>query len=246
MTRVHANYLNVDGTPATGTVKFKPSVTSVLEDDSIVYGPTEVPLVNGRINVELTATDETNPEGWTYRVTERIDGRRWRAFNIQLSEDVESINLADVIPVEDISIVSPYILREGSYIIRSISATPPDTTGWVEGDIWINTTADYVVDSGDEMTGTLTINTAPSNDLALEIGPATVGEPTFQLYSGGYMIWDFPSDPNIEFWGADGRINMVGDMAMNSALSGLILKDRTTATEYRLFVDNGVLEIEAV
>ena len=42
------------------------------------------------------------------------------------------------------------------------------------------------------------------------------------------------------------KISKAGDIIFLTDAFGPILTDRTTATKYRLYVDNGVLSIEAV
>lgn len=61
-----------------------------------------------------------------------------------------------------------------------------------------------------------------------------------------------PPDPVGNYWTKDeadaryARLSGDADIEITDSAKGLILKDRTTATRYRLFIDNGIIGIESV
>lgn len=98
--------MTAGGTLATGQVVFTP--TTVLVDsigDEIIYpAPFTAVLVAGSFSIQLPATNDPQlqPQGWTYRVQELINGTTAsRDYLIQLSYATPggAIDLADLVPV---------------------------------------------------------------------------------------------------------------------------------------------------
>ncbi|MFE2376383.1 phage tail protein [Streptomyces sp. NPDC059398] len=103
--RLTAQYLSLDGHPLSGTVEFQPpALLTHSEADLFVGGPATAALDSeGRIDVVLPATDAEgwNPFGWTYTVTERLNGvGRTRTYHIALSATVPEVDLADIAPAD--------------------------------------------------------------------------------------------------------------------------------------------------
>lgn len=93
-----------DAAFATGTVSFTPSTTVVDQagNQIIPAAMIVVQLVAGTFTIPLPATDDPDllPVGWTYSVTERIDGAPARTYSIALPVATPGglLDLADVSP----------------------------------------------------------------------------------------------------------------------------------------------------
>ncbi|WP_327296140.1 phage tail protein [Streptomyces sp. NBC_01197] len=103
--RLTAQYLSLDGHPLSGSVEFQPpALLTHSEADLFVGGPATANLdTEGRLDVVLPATDAEgwNPFGWTYTVTERLNGvGRARTYHIALSATVPEVDLADIAPAD--------------------------------------------------------------------------------------------------------------------------------------------------
>ena len=89
-----------DGTLQQGRLIFTaPDVVTVAEDDAVLGGSVEAPLVNGEFTVTLAATDATgmNPSGWTYKVRAVLaNGPNWTRY-ISLPKASPSVVLADIL-----------------------------------------------------------------------------------------------------------------------------------------------------
>ncbi|WP_250009130.1 right-handed parallel beta-helix repeat-containing protein [Actinoplanes sp. M2I2] len=122
---VSAQYVAPDGGAATGVVTFTPSIPAVTPGAVMPAAPLRVVLDDGALAVELAATDDPQwaPAGFTYLVTERIDGARVRSYNIEVPTVVGTLDLASVAPVVDPAIVSPYRLGSRSAVdVRAFGA----------------------------------------------------------------------------------------------------------------------------
>ncbi|MFI8312449.1 phage tail protein [Streptomyces microflavus] len=101
-----ARYLTPDGRPMSGTVDFRPpALLTHAGEDLFLGGPTRATLdPEGRLRVRLPATDGPgwNPAVWTYTVTERLSGlgRNSRSYQIVLSADHPTVDLADIAPAD--------------------------------------------------------------------------------------------------------------------------------------------------
>lgn len=99
---VTGTYLNLDGTPATGTVHFTPKAESLAVDSTVVLPTPLVATLDaaGSFSVELPST--TDPDlavtGWHYRVLERVPNGR-DPFYMAVPHDGGPLNMADVLPL---------------------------------------------------------------------------------------------------------------------------------------------------
>jgi hypothetical protein len=103
---VTATYEAIDGTAASGgSVTFDPG--GVIADNigkAIFDRPATVLLQNGTISVQLPATDNANlnPTGFSYAVTEKINGTTSRMYTIQLPSSLgTTVDLAQLAPVAE-------------------------------------------------------------------------------------------------------------------------------------------------
>lgn len=98
---VTATYLNMDGTPATGSVLFRPTAEkSSIASTIVLPSPITAQLdVNGSISVQLPATTDPDLQvtGWHYKVVERVPGGG--EYYIEVPHDGGPINLANVLPL---------------------------------------------------------------------------------------------------------------------------------------------------
>lgn len=89
-----------DGTPYRGRLIFKgPDLLTIGEDDVVLGGAVEVPLVDGNFSVDLVPPDASgiSPTGWTYEVISRFtNAPNWTRY-ITLTKTVATVNLADVV-----------------------------------------------------------------------------------------------------------------------------------------------------
>jgi hypothetical protein len=89
-----------DGTPMQGRLTFSaPALVTIGEDDLVLGGAVEVPLVDGQFSVTLCATDATgmSPSGWTYKVTAVLSNAPGWVRHISLPKATPSVVLADVL-----------------------------------------------------------------------------------------------------------------------------------------------------
>ncbi len=97
---VTATYLNPDNTPEVGRVLFSPSVPIRKPGTIMLPNPVSVKLDStGSLSITLACTDDTDwePEGWTWKVIEKIEGGR--TFYFELPYDSESFDLSDAVPL---------------------------------------------------------------------------------------------------------------------------------------------------
>lgn len=89
-----------DGTPYQGKLSFAgPDVVTVGDEEVLLGGTIEVPLVDGEFSVTLAANDVAgmNPTGWTYQVTAVFSNAPGWVRHIALPKAAASVTLADVI-----------------------------------------------------------------------------------------------------------------------------------------------------
>lgn len=102
--QVRGKYVYLDGSGASGSVKFtgKTVTVSTANDTIIVPTTITVNLVAGAFTVNLPATDDPDitPTGWTYEVTEMLSGGGGRTYDIAVPISALStgIDLSDVAP----------------------------------------------------------------------------------------------------------------------------------------------------
>lgn len=133
-----------DGTPATGSVEFRPSVP-VQESVEDVFLPDKTIRTRlddtGSISVRLYATDDPDwsPSGWVYRVTENISGAKSRSYYMEVPRDTPGgvLNLIDIAPIAKPEDVVRLVLLEtynahvagtaDQHTAANIGFTPADT-----------------------------------------------------------------------------------------------------------------------
>ena len=109
-------YLKPDGSPESGTIKFRTALVTLSSGDNTVIsiGPIDVTLdQNGQFSIDLIPTDDPDwfPQGWQYYIYEDLSGRGGRRGYFELPYDTASftIDIADIsliIPVEGGSVPS--------------------------------------------------------------------------------------------------------------------------------------------
>lgn len=123
---VSGKYLKADGSPATGTVEFVPSITAVTLGALLpITAVTETLDNTGAFSVVLAATDDPDwtATGFTYKVRERIDGSVKREYNIQVpaASPGGTLDLATVAPVSVPGTPTAFVLTTGGSITGSLS-----------------------------------------------------------------------------------------------------------------------------
>ena len=102
---VTGTWVNLDATPASGTVTFagKYTLSNMVDNTFVIIDQITVPLdASGHISVVLPVADDPQwfPQGWTYSVTERISDRP--------ADNNYSILLTSAMaPTVDLSTLSP-------------------------------------------------------------------------------------------------------------------------------------------
>lgn len=104
---------DTEGNPASGRVIFTSSYRLTDEDGNVVYVPTTIiaTLVGGAFTAELAATNspDITPSGWTWRITEDIDGQTANTWYAQIAHDAtEPIDYASLSPVVEPPAVEAY------------------------------------------------------------------------------------------------------------------------------------------
>lgn len=103
---VRGKYVYLDGTPASGQIKFTGKVPAVSDAfDTIILPNTIVATLDssGAFTVSLPATNDPDvlPNGWTYTVQETFAGGGGRTYEIDvpLSAQATGIDLSEVAPL---------------------------------------------------------------------------------------------------------------------------------------------------
>lgn len=103
---VRGRYVYLDGSPATGEIKFTGKVvaTSVATDTIILPNTVVAPLDSaGQFSVALPATNDPDitPSNWTYSVQESLIGGGGRTYDIEvpIAAKPSGIDLSDVAPL---------------------------------------------------------------------------------------------------------------------------------------------------
>lgn len=116
-----------DGTWMQGRLLFTgPDLVTIGEDDVVLGGTAEVPLVDGEFSVKLCATDASgmSPTGWTYTVRAVLTNAPGWTRYISLPKATPSVKLADVV-VPDPVAGTFTVLKDPSYIgAVAVSGTP--------------------------------------------------------------------------------------------------------------------------
>ncbi len=93
---VTGTYEHADGTPHKGSVLFTPSVAIHNGEEMVLPAASRVRLdATGSFGIDLTCTDddEWSPEGWAWKVTEKLEGGRTFYFMLPAGEDVSLASL---------------------------------------------------------------------------------------------------------------------------------------------------------
>ena len=100
MTRyVTGTYEHPDGTPHKGSVLFSPTVAIHNGEEIVLPAASRVRLdATGSFGVTLACTDDSewSPEGWAWKVIEKVEGGRTFYFELPEGDDV---NLASLTPL---------------------------------------------------------------------------------------------------------------------------------------------------
>lgn len=95
-------YVSPSGVPREGSITFEPPMTvSLPVADTMAAGRAVATLDEaGEFEIALVATDNVSmsPTGWTYKVTERLDGQALRQYAIFLPKATPVVDIADVVP----------------------------------------------------------------------------------------------------------------------------------------------------
>lgn len=91
------------GSPARGYVRFTPSTSLTDADTGEVVVPASFDAMldsDGVLDIDLPATDDPDlePTGWTYKVTEKINGRKFREYHIEIPVAGGDVDLVDAVP----------------------------------------------------------------------------------------------------------------------------------------------------
>lgn len=104
---VTGTFLKGDGTPEDGYLEFSNGVALVSTGDNVIVSPSSfrARLTDaGQISVALPATNDPDwmPTGWTWQVTQQLDGGGTRTYSITLPHDAVggTVDLADLAPVQ--------------------------------------------------------------------------------------------------------------------------------------------------
>lgn len=175
---VSGTYEDAEGNPATGTVTFKlntPLQDSTDPEVTVSRTPVVATLVNGSFTQELAATsggDILPTSGVLYSVTEQITGARTRRRKVAFPSSDATVDMADVLPVDDTGVVwaAPLAFRTDAGVLADRPAASADNTtslyfatdvnggtlyrsngaSWVQAAASVDTTAtgDFVPQSG--------------------------------------------------------------------------------------------------
>ena len=94
-------YLKPDGSPERGKVLLAPAVAISSSSSTVLPTPSSVRLdSSGSFSIALEATDDASwaPDGWTWKIVEKIEGGRTFYFELP-EDDGGDIDLADVTPL---------------------------------------------------------------------------------------------------------------------------------------------------
>ena len=205
-----ATYINVDGSPASGSVSF--ALNQVLTGAAVFIEPQTITVTlsgSGTLSVVLPATDNTQytPNSWTYTVTEQVGeatlvpAAGWpvppppppgRAYQIPLPYSLGSTqNLASIVPA---SILIPITNISGiSNTAGNAPVLTPTFANGVAAQL-SDTSRDYQVYLAVTTSGTATtVAIGPTSTPANTIRPSasvTAGQLiSFRLPAGWFVKW---------------------------------------------------------
>lgn len=131
---VFGQYVKADGGPASGEVRFTPSISAATSGaimPVLAYSTQLGP--SGSFSVDLAATDDPDwiASGFTYLVTEHITGATQRSYNITVPAATPmpaGLDLATVVPVASVVPVATYVLTSDSRLTDARAPTPHKST----------------------------------------------------------------------------------------------------------------------
>lgn len=205
-----------DGALIQGSLLFTaPDLVTIGEDDALIGGTAEAPLVDGEFTKTLVATDATgmNPSGWTYKVTSRFtNAPNWVRY-ISLPKATPSVVLADVLvpdPVageyaalvdpDSLDIPSPSTTVAGQTAYGQ-SAAAGTSTAYSRGDHTHGTPAVPRLDQVGAPTADVAMNNRKLTGLANGTAPtdaATVGQIPTRASLG--LVDPIPADYGLTTW----------------------------------------------
>ncbi|PWU50660.1 hypothetical protein DLJ47_23525 [Micromonospora sp. S4605] len=99
--QIRGRYVNLDGTPAQGSVTFTGNVAAVATASQSMVVPSTITAnldADGAFTVSLLATDDPDlrPNGWTYTVKENFTGGRTYDISVPISAKSTGVNLCEV------------------------------------------------------------------------------------------------------------------------------------------------------
>lgn len=159
---VTRTYLDGEGAPLNANVAFAPSIVALnhpATDSTIVMEPVVVDAdQHGQVTATLIATDDTDttPTGWTWTVTEWVEGVRLASWPLSVPTTAAGtgLDLADVAPAVDPVTVVSYATSAA----LAAHAADPDLhsgTGVITG----LTAANFASGSVDGVAGTASLRT---------------------------------------------------------------------------------------
>lgn len=181
---VTGSYITADGTPASGTVSFTPTVW--LRDDTGDVVVPQLPVVatlnaSGAFTEVLIATDDTNvDQNWAYVVTETINGVT-QTKTVLLPATSPTVDMAELEPVIDPTQYSD-IRGPRGYSVLNGSGAPSAGTG-EDGDFYYDVTTHAIYGprtagawgTGTSLIGPQGLTGAPGPANSLSIGTVTTG-----------------------------------------------------------------------
>jgi hypothetical protein len=180
---VSGTYITADGSLATGTVSFTPTVW--LRDDTgdvvVPQLPVVATLVNGEFTVELIATDDTDvDQNWAYVVTETINGAT-TSKTVLLPATSPTVDMAELEPVIDPTQYSD-IRGPRGYSVLSGTTAPSAGTG-EDGDHYYDRVAKVMYGpkaagawgSGTSLAGPAGPAGSPGTAATVTVGAVTTG-----------------------------------------------------------------------
>jgi hypothetical protein len=112
---VSGAYVGPDGAPVAGAaLRFIPSATVVDAGGNVVVPPLPITVLtdsSGAFSVNLAVTDDpdTQPDGWTWRLSELFPGGREIDFLVP-SASPPAVDFADLAPATDVDVRYAYTL----------------------------------------------------------------------------------------------------------------------------------------
>lgn len=149
---VHGRYVDSDGDPIAGTVKFTPAPSRLVDSvlaTAIIPNAVEVTLDgNGEFTVNLPCTDDPDiaPTGWTYAVVENFTGGQSYSISVPSSmadDGIELIVVSHVSP--DVGLTSSITVTDFNNLVADVNSLTAQFRG---GTAWTAYTPGLPLDGG--------------------------------------------------------------------------------------------------